>query len=361
MEIETTPPAESEAAAPPAPVPAAPAEPAPPKPDDRKADIRAAVQRLNQPTPDAPPIGETAEAKALRLRDERGRFAEGKAVVPAATAKLVVAQPKPVEAASPEPALRPPADWKPAAREKWGGLPREIQEETLRTHAEARKTLSEASQARQFATQVQQTLTPYQQILGANPIQGMDGILRTAHALATAPPQHKAQIIANLMRGYNVPIEHFVAAYDGGPQQQAPQAPPIDPQAIVAQVRQQMQQEHAQTQASAAIQAFAADPKNEFFNDVRPAVLGLLQGGVASSLEDAYKKACSLDPSIAAALRQREDSKAATARLATTQAARAASSSLRSSPAGPVRPEVPRAGDDRLSDFKRVAARLGNK
>jgi hypothetical protein len=86
----------------------------------------------------------------------------------------------------------------------------------------------------------------------------------------------------------------------------------------------------------------------EFMDDVREDVADMMElasrRGVALTLEDAYNRACKLHPEVSQVLQQREAAKAANALQASTQRARAASSSVRSQPTA----AAPAATDDSI-------------
>ena len=97
------------------------------------------------------------------------------------------------------------------------------------------------------------------------------------------------------------------------------------------------QQESAQNAAMLnEINAFAN--KAEHFEEARPTMISLLQGGLAESLEEAYDKAIRLDPALYEQVQQAQQAKAAAEKSAqlnrAAKAARAAAVSVRSSTPG---------------------------
>lgn len=322
--------------------------------------------------PEAPePAPEAKEETAAerRARDEKGRFqtktAEKAAVKPGPAPKPAAPSPtpkptKPLTNGTPPPqaaeqtstALKPPASWKPAAREQWAKLPPEVQQETVRREREAQQTLQESAEARRNWTSFQQAVAPYEAMVraeGANPVQAAASLFQTAAALRTAPPAHKAQLIARMVQDYGIDIQMLDQALAGqapAPQQHAPaqyQDPRVDQLMARLQGAEQQRQQSAQQRATQEAQAFAANA--EFFEDVRQEMADLMEvaarRGVSLSMEDAYNRAVKLNPEISGVLSQREQAKTATASTATMQRSRAAAASVKSRPAGPASSPAP--------------------
>lgn len=321
-----------------------------------------------------------APAVAGRQRDAHGRFAPGgagadakappklaaaaapapaPAVTPAAAA-APQGKPPPAPDAAPVAELRAPSSWKPAAREKWASVPPEAQQEILRLDKEVRQTMEQAAPAKRFAQEFQQTVAPFEGMIraeGSTPLKAVSNLLQTAAALRTAPPAHKAQLVAGLVRTYGIPIEALDAALvgeqpQGGQGQGQPfQDPRVDKLfARIEQAETQRTQAMRQ-QVDTELASFTATA--EFLDDVRDDMADLIlmasQRGVALSLQDAYNKAVAMNPELSKVLQQREAAKAAANAQASTQRTKAAASSVKSQPAGPSSAPAP---DDLRSTIK---------
>lgn len=349
---------------------AARAEPAPasePAPDPSPAP---------EPSPSAPASTSEAEPKAEPQRDGKGRFIVPPKQKPAASEKATastasagqggaVAPPAPVVAAAPPApaleALKPPQDWRAQAKEKWGTLPREVQEEALRLHVETKRTLQEAAELRKGFDPYRQAVAPYEAMIRAEnlePHAAIGILLQREAALRTAPMQTRAQIIAHGIRTFlgtdeqaiNLLAQALDSSHGQGQRPQAPQQ--FDPNQLIAQAEQRLMQrletarnESMTTSAQSELETFANS--HEFVNEPDPET-GLTLGedmanlmeaaigrGKELSFDDAYKLATKRHSVVSKVIGQREAAKAATAKAATTQAARAASSSIRSEPSGP--------------------------
>lgn len=321
-------------------------------------------------TPGPTEPAEKVQTAAEKARDRAGRFAKAKAVAPVKSAvkaaPVVTKKPAlvPVAPVAPAPAtttgttppapgetsaaLKPPASWKPAARERWNALPAEVQQEAVRRERETQAALQESSEARKSWSSFQQAVAPYAgmfQAEGASPIQAAASLFQTAAALRTAPPPAKARIVADIVRTYGIDIGMLDQALAGqAPQQsqgQQPQGqfrdPRVDELMSRLQNGERQRQEAAAQKAAGEVHAFGANA--EFYEDVRQDMAYVLEDaarrGVAMSIEDAYSRAVKLHPEVSKVMAQREEAKAATATQATTQRARAAASSVKSRPTGP--------------------------
>ncbi|WFG54187.1 hypothetical protein Mx9_p80 [Myxococcus phage Mx9] len=275
--------------------------------------------------------------------------AQAKPGQPVAGAPAASAAPGTETPAAPkQPDTRAPQSWRPGVREQWAKLPPEVQQEVVRREGEVQKLLQESSEHRKVAQAFQQTVQPYMGMIqaeGGEPVRAIAGLLQTAAALRTAPPLHKAQLVAQIIQGYRVPLDALDAALAGQQPPAGAQQPQqhFDPNELLQQAEQRvMQRFQAQAQQARTskvqqeLEAFVSSGKAEFLDDVRPYMSSLLaaasQSGVAMSLEDAYNQAVRMHPELRGVLQQREQAAQATASQAATQRARAAASSVKSTP-----------------------------
>lgn len=288
---------------------------------------------------------EPVKAKSVTptARGEGGKFQKAE---PSKSGKAGVVPPAPTilpQAA----ALKPPQSWKPAAREKWGALPKEVQEEAVRHDKEVHKVMQESAEARKNWGAFQAAVAPYEGMIraeGGDPIRSAVNLYQTAMALRTAPAQHKAGIVRDIIRTFGVDIDMLSAALSGqpAPQQQAQAAHFQDPRVDQLLSRlQQAEQSRSQSVAEQGNQAVSEFSQNaEFYEDVRHDMADLMElatkRNVALTLEQAYNRAVANHPEVSQVMEQREAAKRANALQASTQRSRAASSSLRSQPGGAV-------------------------
>lgn len=273
------------------------------------------------------PLGPAASGPG---RDPQGKFT-GKE-------QTVVAPPSAV-APVPVAAIAAPADWKPAAREKWASLPREVQEEASRVHKEVKKILRDSTEHRKAAEAFQQVVAPYRALLQGEPIQVVGNLLQTAAALQTGTPAQRAAVVAQVITGYGVDVEHLAAALEGKAPTQTQRQPAAFRDPRVDQLLGHLQQNHQQrsaavrAQAAEELGAFAATA--EFFEDVRDDMADVMgaarKQGRKLTVQQAYERACMLNEDVRPLYEQRKSAQTvANASPASTRApARVSSSSLR--------------------------------
>jgi hypothetical protein len=312
------------------------------------------------------PVVETNSTEAVVATGERARDASGKfakAETPSSTTEKPAAVASaqtgpgdsppivagavtspPVEPQPAQPEIKAPQSWKATVREKWSTVPAEVQQEVARREREISVAMQEASEARKFHEQFRATVAPYEMMLraeGADPIRATASLFQTAAALRTAPPAHKAELIANMVKTYGVPLEALAAAIDGQPQAERHQAagqqfqdPRVDQ--LLAQLQQQAQQRQQQAlqQTQHTVEQFKAQA--EFIDDVRDEMADLIEvatkRGREMSLQQAYDLACKAHPEISEVLRRREAARLTANAQASTQRSKAAASSVRSHP-----------------------------
>jgi hypothetical protein len=285
-------------------------------------------------------------------------------VVEAAPAAAEATPTAPTPTATPEDVWTP-ASWKPLAREKWASLDPEIKAEVKRRELEINSTLRASAEARRFAEEFSAVISPYAHFIqqdGGTPIQTVSNMMQVAATLRTGHPTQRAALIADIVQQFGVDIglldQQLTARVSGT-------APAQDPMAHVHSLLQnelapvkQFMQELQQRKASQAqemqssvlseIEQFEADPKNEFFADVRDDVADLLEGaakhGIQMSLQTAYNRAIMRHPQIGQLIEQRTRAQAVSEATAAARRAQEASASL-SSTAAPNETSEPM-GDD---------------
>jgi hypothetical protein len=304
-------------------------------------------------------------AQSARARDASGKFARAEktateAPKPAQAAPSVTAPPKPSGtpasstpiplAGEPSVALKPPQNWRATAKDHWGKLPPEVQQEAVRIHHETRQAFDENANFRKVHQALQEAIAPFEGHLratGANPLEAIQGAMRMQYTLERGSPQQKQAAFAQAFRASGLSIDQLAEAIDGQPSQGQPQSQqqPMD----VATLKQQVLQEITQTfqaqqaesrnrKAAEEVAAFAANAEayphfQQVQEEMRILQLASAQAGRRLSLEDAYNKAVRLDPELSQYEEQRKASVAANAQVASTQRALAAASSVKSQPA----------------------------
>ena len=231
-------------------------------------------------------------------RDGKGRFATPKAAEPAD---------EPQVEEEPPVWKRPPASWKKDYHEVWQKADPKMQEYAWQREEQMRAGVEPLLSKAQFADAMQEAISPYMQTiqgLGLTPDKAVAALMDADHKLRNSDPQAKLQYFYQLAQSYGINL----GAMQGQPAQQSQAAPQsVDP--MVWQLQNELnkvrgevmgwkqQQEMVENQTLLnEINQFSL--KAEHFEDVRPAMIQLLQSGMAQTLDEAYEKAIRLDPNL---------------------------------------------------------------
>lgn len=329
--------------------------------DDADAAAGAASDDPPARATDGPAKAPTDEGQdggsGERARDDKGRFAASTPKPPDATsapaAPATPAPPGQQQARAPMPPapapleLRAPAAWKPQVREMWGAVPAEVRAEIHRRESEHQHTLQAAAQARQFQDAFERVVRPYEIFIRAEnstPLDAVDNLMRMAAVMRTGTPSQKVDVVANIIKQWQIDLpmlDSVVAAHVtgqpapqfSGAQTQAFRDPRLD-QLLAAQHQQaQDNMRNMQAELTREVEAFAANPKNEFFEDVRAVMSDLIamaaKRGEAMTMDQAYAKACQLDDNVSKILSQRASARQASANTNAALRARRAAASVR--------------------------------
>lgn len=253
------------------------------------------------------------------------------------------AKPEPQE----EPAVeepvwkRPPASWKKDYHEDWKAAPARIQEYAYQREEQMKAGYEPLRAKAEYADQMQEVVQPFMQTisgLGIDAPRAVKALLEADHALRYSTPEQKLQLFNRLAQQYGVNLGQM----EGLPQQTLADPAVYALQNELNAVRGEVntwkqQQEQAQNQTLLGeIGQFSQ--KAEHFEEARPAMIQLLQSGMATDLQDAYEKAIRLDPNLFDAVQQsRQADVDANKRAAANKAAksaRAAAVSVKSSTPG---------------------------
>ena len=258
-----------------------------------------------QPAAGEVPIGETSEQRTERLRDEKGRFAEGKAEVKPAAAPAAQAPPV-------VPKLPKPDSWKKDRQADWDAMTPAQQAYVKEREDQYFRGISTYQQEWKGAKPLLDAVAPFLPELqkhNIEPATWITNLGRAHHTLATGDAQMKLQMFAKLAQDYGVPLQ---ALYDPAfaqqfvqqaiQQQPAQQAAPQQPD-VAALVRQAMTSARIESdieQFEAAKDA-AGQPQYPHFQTVKADMALLLDAGKAQDLKSAYSMALRLHDDLFAA------------------------------------------------------------
>lgn len=211
--------------------------------------------------------------------------------------------------------LAPPSALKPEYKAEWAKLPKNWRGEFYRRESDFHKGIEPYKTGHSSYEKLQkEILAPFQSRIQASGLpqeQYIKEFLMLDHVLASGTPQQKAQAVAAFAKHYSIDLTQY-----GKPEAQQQMDPTVRAlQDKLAHLegtltqRQTAEQQREQQEAASAIEAFKADPKHLYFEDVKDDMAALLGAGRAKDLADAYDKACRVHPTVhqAIAKQQRED------------------------------------------------------
>lgn len=265
---------------------------------------------------------------------------------------------QPAEGQQAQQGLDAPRAWKADLRVKWAKIDPDVQAEITRRENEILRAFGDNSQARAFARQFHDTVQPYMariQSMGSHPLKVVQEVLNADHILNTAPPVQKARYMANLIKTYGIDIRELDSALAG----EAPNAQAVQMEQILAQrlqpFEQYMQAQQMQAQMAAQSRQEAAAEqihrmssdtvKYPHFETVRADMADIVElaakRGMQLSLDEAYARACQMNPQVSNLLATQKTAKDAAAQRQAqaqrAQKAKAASASVSGSPASTVK------------------------
>lgn len=245
---------------------------------------------------------------------------------------------------APDRLAEPPRGLTAAQREAWKNTPKEIREAMHKRSEDYSNGIQKyASQAKK-GDLMDQVFQPYRQLFAMNsvePPQLVNQLLQTASVLQMGTPAQKAGLVANMVKQFGVDIHALDSALAGEAPKEGPESKfeqmlqqrlaPLQQKLQQYEQRDLSQQQQEQAQINSEIQQFAADPKNEFFADVREDMADWLElaskRGQTMTLREAYDRACRNHPEIAKIIEARQAS-------GTVERKRRASVSVSGSPGG---------------------------
>lgn len=238
-----------------------------------------------------------------------------------------------------------PVSWKPGIREHWGKLPKEVKDEIRRREQEIDKGLHQAAGFRRVANEYFNVVKPFEQLIRAQnstPAQAITNLMQTAARLTMGTKSQKAQVVMEIMKNYDVDVEALDTLLAGKvvPREEDKFSKLLDDRLkpvteFISSVNghRQAEQQKSDEEVSKELDTFAADPKNEFFQDVVDDMADIMdmaaKRGQKMSLGDAYSRACRLNPEIAKILDQRAAAEKGRLDAERLQKKRTAASSIR--------------------------------
>lgn len=216
------------------------------------------------------------------------------------------ASPSAESASNPPSGATPPDTWSKEAQAEFAKLPPQVQAEVTKREGDIARYVAQTNERVKMADGFERMLAPHMQTLnqyGVNPWQYVDTLIKSHQTLLFGAPEHKAHLAFALLKDAGIDVSKLAG---GNPLDAItpPNAENARLQARIHQLEQMMTgvssdiqaQRLAETEQDVA--AFAADPANQYFNEVAPEIATLLKSGVCKTLKDAYDKAVWANPVV---------------------------------------------------------------
>lgn len=258
----------------------------------------AEVEEKNEaPEPEeedaAPSKDEGRDTGSGRERDEGGKFTK-QAKEKAEKQETPEKNATEPENQALEKTVAAPQSWSAQAKSQWAGLPDGVKAEIVKRESDIHRKLTSNEEDFNLGKSMKEIITPYMPIItaeGGTPAKAVQSLLNTAYQLRTAPPAQKAALIKQIATQYGVDWTQVN-------QQQAPVDPVMQQitsrlDGIESKFTQQntLQEQQEQARITSEIQAFAANPANTYFEQVRSHMAALMGSNQAKDLQEAYDKA----------------------------------------------------------------------
>lgn len=200
-----------------------------------------------------------------------------------------------------------PKSWKKELAPDWEKTSPAVQQYVLKRESDMMRGIQQYQHGYQAWDNLIKPFAPLlEQNPNVNPIQLMQGLMQTHLQLLdpNAPSEQKAQLVNALLQEYGISLA------PSDPNAPAPDAAISRELAELraeraAYKREQETQRQSIHQAGvnnhlSVIEKFAADPANEYFNEVGNDILRFVQSGAATDLPSAYDLACWANPAVRA-------------------------------------------------------------
>lgn len=263
--------------------------------EDLRADIMSAIKQVEEAPSEGAVEPKAAEPEAKAAEPEAKAEEDPKAE------ELGDEKPKTEEPEQPQPHDQAPTSWSKEGKESWKAIPDHIRKEILRREEASIRGVEKLKQ--QFAPleELGNGLAPFIKEAvqgGVHPVAYISQVMQTERLLRTGDNKAKFQEILRICDQYGVPLRQIVNMSVGEKVLGEAPAPTTTAHAqLPPNVMQELEESRrfrqsiSQEQATSAVSKFAADPKHEFFEQVRDDMALLIERGVCDSLEAAYDKA----------------------------------------------------------------------
>lgn len=292
-------------------------------------DLNAAFDSIEEDMVETPQEIDTYDEPDETVSEVEGDSGEGvesstPEEEPAPIAAEGVPDGEPVEGEKPDTrSTKAPVGWSPKEREDWSKIPPHLQKKVVARENELNTMLATTGEARKTHEEFTRLTDSYGAVVDGvfegSPLEVVESLLDTVGRLRMGTQVEKAQTVAGLINMFGIDVGALDSMLVG----EVPQANPQDEvRALVAEqmapfnnlMEQGRQQEHErqlamQQSAKTDIQTFIDSGKAEFLADVRNDMADFIdmahKRGVPMPLQEAYDRACQLNPEVRSVLEQR--------------------------------------------------------
>lgn len=279
--------------------------------DEQEEVVDSIRNDLEQAFADSEPQDDVVATAPERSRDETGRFA-----------KAEKQQPEVIAPAAAETIPDAPRSWTAAEKAEWASMTPNQRAAVQRRESEVELGFTKLDEDRNFGKSLKEVIAPYMPIIqseGGSPAAAVQSLLNTAYILRTAPVAQKTALFHQLAKQYGVDLSNTPAVQPNDPLMQTQQQI-ADLQRQLQQQPEVFRQQQENLAAKSMIDAFAADPKNIYYEKLKPVMASLLKSEQAKDLQDAYDKASWADPEIRSSLLATQEKEAESKRIADIKA-----------------------------------------
>lgn len=190
-----------------------------------------------------------------------------------------------------------PKSWSKEMAPEFAKLPPTIQDYVLKREEDYTNGISQYKQAADYGYAVNQVVSPYMahiQARGVDVPTALKFLLNADYVLTNSTPDKKAEFFTKLLKDYGVDQTKLGLA----PAAETPEVRELrERQAKTENFLtefQQKQLESRRTEVAKAVDTFASNPKNVYFNELSDDIVKFINAGY--TLEDAYEKAVWANP-----------------------------------------------------------------
>lgn len=207
---------------------------------------------------------------------------------------------------------KPPNTWRGEAKALYDALPPAVKAEVHKREQDFHRGIGEYRGWAGIGQSLHQVVQPHEPMIREaikagefeSAQEAIGASLNAMAVLRTGSADEKAAMVLNLVKHFGITPESLQAANERmqnvDPQFAALQQEIRDLRKAVTQRPAEQQPAGPPPEVISEVESFIADPKNEFAKQLRPAMASLIESGLAKSLQEAYDKACELDPGVKA-------------------------------------------------------------